>query len=73
MVRVSKPGGCVLIGDYCKAPVENTWTRFMEWAGICIGDYPHDFAAIFRGLGFEPYIEILGWSGMYQFIRVVKT
>jgi len=72
MVRVCKPGGHILIGDYCKSPKQKTWMRFMAWVGKFIGDYPYDFAAIFRELGFEPHVEILGWGGMYQFIRVVK-
>lgn len=73
MVRVCKPGGQILIGDYCSAPKENIWTRFLAWIGMRIGDFPHDFAAIFRKMGYEPEIEILGWSGMYQFIRVTKS
>jgi hypothetical protein len=72
MLRVCKPGGQILIGDYCKAPQETTWTRFMEWIGMLIGDYPHDFQSLFRELGCQPKIELLGWSGMYQFIRVRK-
>lgn len=73
MVRVCNPGGQILIGDYCKAPQDTAWTRFMEWIGILIGDYPHDFQAIFKDLGYQPEVEYLGWSGMYQFIRVRKT
>lgn len=72
MIRVCKPGGCILIGDYCKAPRENAWIRFVASIGKFIGDYPHDFAGIFKELGFKPQVEILGWSGLYQFIRVVK-
>jgi ubiquinone/menaquinone biosynthesis C-methylase UbiE len=72
MMRVCKPGGFIIIGDYCKAPKETSWTRFMEWIGILIGDYPHDFQAIFRDLGYQPEVEYLGWSGMYQFIKVKK-
>ncbi len=72
MIRVCKPGGYVLLGDYCKAPKENLWTRFMEWLGLRIGDHPHDFAALFRNMGYQPEVENLGWSGMYQFIRVQK-
>jgi len=73
MHRICKPGGYILIGDYCKAPKEVCWTRLVAWIGRFIGDYPHDFAAIFRELGLDPQVEILGWGGMYQFIHVVKT
>jgi ubiquinone/menaquinone biosynthesis C-methylase UbiE len=72
MLRVCKPGGEILIGDYCKAPKETIWTRFMTWIGMLIGDFPHDFQSIFRELGCQPEVEYLGWSGMYQFIRVRK-
>ena len=73
MIRVCKPGGQILIGDYCQAPKESPWTRFMEWIGVLIGDYPHDFQNIFTALGYQPEIEVLGWSGMYQFIKVKKN
>jgi ubiquinone/menaquinone biosynthesis C-methylase UbiE len=73
MIRVCKPGGTILMGDYCKAPNENAWKRFVALMGKFIGDYPHDFAAIFMDQGLEPRVEILGWGGMYQFISVVKS
>jgi ubiquinone/menaquinone biosynthesis C-methylase UbiE len=72
MIRVCKPGGCILIGDYCKAPEETPFTRLVSWIGKFIGDYPHDFAGLFRTFGLEPQVEILGWGGIYQFIQVVK-
>ena len=73
MLRVCKPGGQILIGDYCKAPKETPWTRFMAWIGTLIGDFPHDFQSIFRELSCQPEVEYLGWSGMYQFIKVKKN
>lgn len=73
MVRVCKPGGAILIGDYCKGLKESVWTRLIVSIGRCIGDYPHNFAAIFREMGLEPEVEILGWGGMYQYIKVIKT
>ena len=73
MVRVCKPGGQILIGDYCKAPKETAWTRFMAWIGMLIGDFPHDFQSIFTKLGCQPEVEYLGWSGVYQFIKVQKN
>jgi len=72
MLRVCKPGGCIYLGDYCKAPDESAWTRIMERIGILIGDYPHDFQAIFKSLGLQPEVEYLGWSNKYQFIKVIK-
>jgi len=72
MFRVCKPGGHVLLGDYCKASKGTPWTGFMEWIGKRIGDQPHNFAEIIHNLGYEPYVEILGWSGIYQFIKIQK-
>lgn len=72
MVRVCKPGGKILIGDYCKSPTGSPLTDIIEWIGKRIGDHPHDFAGIFKQLGFEPTIETLGWGGMYQIVRVEK-
>ena len=70
MIRVCKPGGEILIGDYCCPPVTKLLTQLMIRIGSLIGDQPHDFAAIFRDLGLEPVVEILGWDGIYQLIRV---
>lgn len=73
MLRVCKDGGEVRIGDYAKAAQQSTWGRWMERIGMLIGDYPHDYAAYFTRLGYQPDVEILGWSGMYQYIRVLKV
>jgi ubiquinone/menaquinone biosynthesis C-methylase UbiE len=70
MLRVCKPGGKVLIGDYCKAPTRSHLTEIIERVGRRIGDHPHDFAGMFKQFGFEPQVEFLGWGGMYQFIQV---
>ncbi len=72
MIRVCRPGGQVLIGDYCKGPADTFLMRLLASIGRLIGDYPHDFSAIFRQMGCEPKVEMLGWGGMYQFIKVVK-
>ena len=73
MLRVCKVGGEVRIGDYAKSPQVSFWTRFLERIGVLIGDYPHDFGAYLESLGYQPEVEILGWSGMYQYVRVVKV
>jgi ubiquinone/menaquinone biosynthesis C-methylase UbiE len=72
MVRVCKPGGEVRIGDYGKAPDRVFWMGVMERLFIWCGDFPHDYKAIFTALGYESENELLGWRGMYQFIRVIK-
>lgn len=73
MLRVCKVGGEVRIGDYAKTAQQSAWARWMEQVGVLIGDYPHDYAAYFENLGYQPKVEILGWSGMYQYIRVRKV
>lgn len=73
MLRVCKVGGEVRIGDYAKAARQSTWVRWIERVGVLIGDFPHDYAAYFESLSYQPEVEILGWSGMYQFIRVRKA
>jgi len=70
MIRVCKPGGNILIGDYCSPPKTKLMTQLMIRIGNLIGDQPHDFAGIFGDLGIEPVVEILGWGGIYQLIHL---
>ena len=69
MVRVCKEGGEIRIGDYAQAPDENWWRKLMTWIGILFGDYPHDYLAFFRGLGYAAHVEYLGFDCMYQCAR----
>jgi ubiquinone/menaquinone biosynthesis C-methylase UbiE len=70
MLRVCKPGGKILIGDYCSPPKDNLVTQVMIWIGHKIGDHPNDFSLIFKKLGCDPVVEILGWGGIFQVISV---
>ena len=73
MMRVCKEDGQILIGDYAKAVKESWSLRALEKIGQFIGDYAYDYAAIFDRWGLAAECEELGWGGMYQFIRVLKT
>jgi ubiquinone/menaquinone biosynthesis C-methylase UbiE len=72
MLRVCKPGGKIRIGDYAKAPNETFWTRVIEQSMLWFGDQACDFVSLFKTIGYKPELEILGWSGMYQFLSVTK-
>jgi ubiquinone/menaquinone biosynthesis C-methylase UbiE len=73
MVRVCKVGGEIRIGDYAR-PARLTWmNKVAEKMLILFGDYANDYKDFFTKLGYLPQVEILGWGGMYQFIKVIKT
>jgi ubiquinone/menaquinone biosynthesis C-methylase UbiE len=72
MLRVCAGGGELRIGDYGRSKREGWWMRILETVGILIGDYPHDYDGILSSLGYQVEVEELGWSGMYQFIRVKR-
>jgi len=73
MLRVSRPGGDVRIGDYAKPPKMTFMRKFMAWIGVFFGDYPHDYVAYFRNAGMQTQVEYLGFDQMYQFVRVEKA
>ena len=72
MLRVCKPGGQIRIGDYAKAPTETSWTRLIEKSMLLFGDQASDFVSLFKTLGYESEMEILGWGGTYQYVQVAK-
>lgn len=73
MVRVCRDGGEVRIADWGK-PARETWkNRLLVELGILIGDFPHDYARIFRELGYEPAVEVLGLDGIYQSLSVRRA
>lgn len=73
MIRVCKVGGEVRIGDYAKASQETMLTRVIEKILFWIGDYPHDYVSLLTSMDYAPSREILGFCGMYQFIRIIKS
>jgi ubiquinone/menaquinone biosynthesis C-methylase UbiE len=73
MIRVCKVGGEIRIADYAKPPRPSGLSKFMERMLIWVGDFAYDYKRTFGEFGYDPDVEILGWNGMYQFIRVKKT
>jgi hypothetical protein len=41
--------------------------------GIPIGDFTHDYTAIFRELEYEPIVDVVGVDGIRQFVTVGKA
>jgi ubiquinone/menaquinone biosynthesis C-methylase UbiE len=72
MVRVCAERGEVRIGDYGRSDRKGLFYRLMEFVGTLIGDYPHDYRGLFTALGHEVTVEVLGWGGVYQFIRLIR-
>jgi ubiquinone/menaquinone biosynthesis C-methylase UbiE len=72
MIRVCKPGGEIRMADYAKPASTTRFSRIIERVLHPIGDYAYDYMERFKGIGYEPEIHVVGWGGMYQFVRVVK-
>jgi ubiquinone/menaquinone biosynthesis C-methylase UbiE len=72
MIRVCKVGGEIRIADYAKPARNTALSKFMERILIWVGDFAYDYKKKFVEFGYHPEIEILGWNGMYQFIRIQK-
>lgn len=72
MLRVCKVGGQVRLADYCEPSRDLWWHRPLRALGILIGDYPYNYKALFRELGYESSAEVLGGAGMYQMFTVRK-
>jgi ubiquinone/menaquinone biosynthesis C-methylase UbiE len=72
MIRVCKPGGEIRMADYAKPASSTRLSRTIERVLHPIGDYAYDYMERYKGIGYEPEIHVIGWGGMYQFIRVVK-
>lgn len=72
MLRVCRVGGEIRIGDYA-TPSRTTWPyKIMEKMLFFFGDYAYDYKEFFTNLGYSPDVGILGWGGMYQYIKVRK-
>ena len=72
MLRVCKDQGEVRMGDYGKSSQKGFWYSLLEKIGILFGDYPHDYPALFKSLGYPVEVEDLGWGGLYKYIRAEK-
>lgn len=72
MLRVCKYGGEVRIADYTEPPKRTFKSKVLIRIFKLFGDIPYDYLSIFRELGYEPEIEVLGLYDTYQFFRVTK-
>lgn len=72
MLRVCRTDGVVRLGDYGKSSRSGFWPGLLEKIGVLIGDYPHDYQALFESLGYTAEFEDLAWGGMYKYIQVRK-
>ena len=73
MIRVCRDDGEIRIADYSKAPRATLMTRIIEWILILVGDFAYDYVKAFEDFGYHPENKILGWRGLYQFIRINKV
>ena len=60
IVRVCKYGGEVRIADYAVPLRRTVWSSIVIGLFKPLGDTPYDYVSIFRGLGYEPDVEVLG-------------
>jgi ubiquinone/menaquinone biosynthesis C-methylase UbiE len=72
MIRICKPGGEIRLADYAKPMSWTSRSRTIERVLYLTGDFAYDYVEYFKGFGYAPEIHIIGWGGMYQFIRVIK-
>ncbi|MFW9996209.1 MAG: class I SAM-dependent methyltransferase, partial [Candidatus Odinarchaeota archaeon] len=72
MLRVCRKGGEVMIADYNFPPVISYKSKILTKFFGLAGDTPYDFARIFRDIGYEPNVTIIGLYGMYQILKVKK-
>jgi len=73
MLRVCAEGGELRLGDYGKSERRGLWSQTLEMLGILFGDYPYDYQDLVSSIGHVVEIENLGWGGMYQYVRVIKS
>jgi ubiquinone/menaquinone biosynthesis C-methylase UbiE len=59
MLRVCRLGGRILIAEWPKAEYESSMEHLLVWLAKFNDDAPKDYVGIFRGMGYEPEIEVL--------------
>lgn len=59
MVRVCKKGGRIIIAEWPKAAQESFMECLMVWFAKLNDDAPKDYLGIFRGMGYEPEVDVL--------------
>jgi ubiquinone/menaquinone biosynthesis C-methylase UbiE len=70
MIRVCKKGGEVYIAEWPKAAKETFTERLIVKLASLNDDTPKDYMMIFRGLGYEPEVEVL--TKRYHIIGIEK-
>ncbi|MHA2296195.1 MAG: class I SAM-dependent methyltransferase [Candidatus Hodarchaeales archaeon] len=72
MLRVCRKGGEVKIADYNYPPAPSYKSKILTRFFRLLGDTPYDFTRIFRDLGYDPRVTIIGLYDMYQLLEVRK-
>jgi len=70
MIRVNKSGGEVYVAEWPQAEEETLTERLMVMLASLNEDAPQDYLGIFRGLGYEPEVEVL--SKRYHVLGITK-
>jgi ubiquinone/menaquinone biosynthesis C-methylase UbiE len=70
MIRVNKSGGEVYVAEWPQAEKETLTERLMVMLASLNEDAPRDYLGIFRGLGYEPEVEVL--SKRYHVLGITK-
>ncbi|HUW95555.1 MAG TPA: methyltransferase domain-containing protein [Anaerolineae bacterium] len=70
MIRVNKSGGKVYVAEWPKAEKETFTERLMVKLASLSDDAPQDYMGIFRGLGYEPEVEVL--SKRYHVLGITR-
>jgi ubiquinone/menaquinone biosynthesis C-methylase UbiE len=72
MIRVCKSGGEIRIADYARSNRSTKITQTLERILHLIGDFAYDYKTLFQRYGYVPIVEVLGWGGMYQYIKIER-
>jgi ubiquinone/menaquinone biosynthesis C-methylase UbiE len=70
MIRVCKSGGKVYVAEWPEAEKETFIERLMVKLASFNDDAPQDYLGIFRGLGYEPEVEVV--SKRYHVLGITK-
>ena len=70
MIRVCKSGGKVYVAEWPEAEKETLAERLMVKLASLNDDVPQDYLGIFRGLGYEPEVEVV--SKRYHVLGITK-
>jgi ubiquinone/menaquinone biosynthesis C-methylase UbiE len=72
MLRVCRHGGEVRVADCGEPPRRTPGNEALIRLYRLFGDTPYDYRSIFRDLGYEADLEILGLLDTYQLLKVKK-